>query len=119
MKRNILKNIIIITVILFILFLALVILNITMGFMKIEEFFEYAQQVENSNFTYVLAPLMFTGAIYTIFGSIIIFVITIFFKRIDIKIKMTLHMLPFFTVILAIPALLVASEIVDYYNLFP
>lgn len=79
MKRNTLKNSIIITVILLLLFSILVILNITMGFMKIEEIFDYALQVENSNFTYVLGPLMFTGAIYTIFGSTIISVITIFF----------------------------------------
>ena len=117
MKINTLKNIIIISVILVLLFSTLVTLNITMGFMKIEENLEYAMKVENSNFAYAIGSIMFTGAIYTLWGSTIISIMTVFLKRINMKIKMTLHMLPFFTALFTLPALLVASEIAEYCNL--
>ena len=78
-KRN---RIIIIFCILLTLFITIIILTITEGFMKREEIEEYAITVENANITTVLGPLMFTGSTYTFIETCFISFATIFIKNI-------------------------------------
>lgn len=116
-NNSINKRKIIIFFILLLLFITLIILSITQGYMRIEEYEEYAMTVENASIMTVLGPLMFMGSTYAFIGTCIISFISTLVKKIDLKIKRTLQLLPIFVVIFTLPALLSASYIVQLLNL--
>ena len=113
-KRN---RIIIIFCILLTLFIAIIILTITEGFMKREEIEEYAITVENANITTVLGPLMFTGSTYTFIGTCFISFATIFIKNMNLTVKKMLKLSPIFVILFTLPAVLCAFYIVQWLKL--
>ena len=111
------KRIIIIFSLLLILFLSIIALTITEGFMKIEKYEELARTVENANITTVLGPLMFTGSTYIFIGTCFISLVTIFMKKIDLKIKRILKLSPVFVILFTLPAVLCAFYIVQWFHM--
>ena len=103
--------------ILLILFNVLILLTITEGYMKIHEYEEYARTVNNANITTVLGPLMFTGSTYVFIGTCIISFMAKFIKNVDTDLRKILKKLPIFSILFTIPALLVASYIVQIIQL--
>ena len=95
----------IILLILITLFIVMIILNITEGFLKIDEHEQYAATVENANITTVMGPVLFIGATYTFMGTCVISFAFIFIKKIDSTIKIVIQLLPLFTISFTIPAL--------------
>lgn len=104
-------------IILVMLFITIIILNISEGYMKIDEHMEYARQIENANITAIIAPLMLLGATYTFLGTCMISIIMTFVKKIDLKIKRTIQCLPIYVIMFCLPASLATHYIVQIFNI--
>ena len=111
-KINLIRFLIVLTQ-----FIILTALCITEGFLKVDEYAEYARTVENANITTVLGQMMFTGPVYAFIGAIVIYIASKFIKKINPQIKKTLQFLPIGVMLLTLPALLLSSYIVEIFNL--
>lgn len=115
------KAYIIIATILILLFFTITLLTITEGILKMGEYVNYAAEYTDTNNTgdslaWVLG-MIFIGVIYTFMGSCIISYIVKYIKNIDSRIKKTIRNLPLFTILFAIPAMLLAGYIARSFNL--
>ena len=118
------KAYIVIILILILLFATIVLLTMTEGILKLEDYAHYAYEHTVTNlpedtgdslvWVFVLA---YVGVVYTFVGACIISYLSKFIKNIDSRIKFVIRRLPIFTILFSMPAMFIAEYIVEAFNL--